>query len=706
MCSAARSTRCGRTGSPFERDWQAKNLASVQKYPVTPVKRLTPAALGSVSRSFYDKESDSLVAGFRDVGHIANIGLISLKDGSIHKLTNLKGPALYRVTSMAYDPAARQAYFTADNNAFRDLMQVDVATGETKMLLEDARIGDIAFDPADKSIWGIRHLNGIDTLVRVRAAHDAWNQVITFEYGQQFFDLDISPDGQLLSSSVTEINGDSRIDIYRISDLLGGKPQAIATLSLGQAIPEGGVFSPDGKYLYATAYYTGVSNVYRLNIAANTYDAVSNAVTGFFRPIPMNDGSLIAYEYTGRGFQPVKIDPKPLQDLGNVKFLGTQVADSHPIVKSWAVGSPSKIDLESRTAGTGSYKPQDEMTLSSEYPVVAGYKGHIAAGWHVLFEDPLEYNRLSANLSFSPAGDLDKGQEWHGDISYNTLFWHFTYWHNRADFYDLFGPTERSRKGDALESGYHEVLVFDPPRQLDFTADLNLYAGLDTLPGAQNVQTNDRNIATGKLGLVYTNAEQSLGSVDYEEGYRAEAHLITDYAHDQAYPKLHVGFDFGFALPWAHSSIWFYNAAGATEGDKSNVLDYFYFGAFGNNYVDDRDVKRYRTYDSFPGFGIDDISARDFVKSTAEWNLPPVRFDDVGSTGFYLSSLRSALFAGIMYADPGNEGHKTLENVGFQLDWNFTIAVRLPMTLSIGDAVGFDDGRAHQNEIMVSLKIL
>jgi hypothetical protein len=68
--------------------------------------------------------------------------------------------------------------------------------------------------------------------------------------------------------------------------------------------------------------------------------------------------------------------------------------------------------------------------------------------------------------------------------------------------------------------------------------------------------------------------------------------------------------------------------------------------------------------------------------------------------------VRPAAFAGVMLADPGNEDHKTLENVGFQLDWNFTVAVRLPMTLSIGDAVGFDGGRAHQNEIMVSLKIL
>lgn len=690
----------------FEHDWQKKNLAALEKYPATPVKRLTPRALGSVSRSFYDPDSDSLVAGFRDVGQIANIGLISLKDGSIRKLTNLKGPALYRVTSMAYDPSTKLAYYTADNNAYRDIMQVNIVTGESKMLLEDCRIGDLAFDPVDKSIWGIRHLNGLETLVRIRAAHDAWNQVITFDYGRELYDLDISPDGTLLSASVNEIDGESHIDIYRVSDLLNGNVQAIATLKLGQAMPEGGVFSPDGKYLYATAYYTGVSNVYRLDIAHNTFDAVSNAMTGFFRPIPLADGSLIAYEYTGDGFQPVQFDPKPLDDLGTVKFLGTEVADEHPIVKSWAVGSPANVPFDSMITGKGPYKPQDELALSSTYPDLAGYKGHIAFGWHALFTDPMLYDSFSADLSFSPAGDIEAKEQLHADFVYSTLFWSFEYWHNYADFYDLFGPTERSRKGDAFLVGYHDVLLYDAPRTLEFDANGAVYAGLDRLPGAQNIVANVHNLANIKFGLSYSNIDQSLGAVDNEEGYRAELRFSGDYGKDQFFPKLRAGFDFGFALPWNHASFWFYNSAGASAGSRLSALDYYYMGAFGNNYVDDREIKRYRDFDSFPGFGIDDISARYFAKSTGEFNFPPLRFEDVGTSAFYLSSLRSAVFAGAMLSDPGINDTRVEEDVGFQLDWNFTIAVRLPMTLSMGDAVGFEGRHAHRNEIMVSLKVL
>ena len=691
----------------FEHDWQKKNLAQVRQYPVTPSAPVTDHALGSVSRAFYDADSDSLIAGFRDVGQIANVGAIGLKDGSVRRLAYLKGPALYRATSLAYDPVHRRVFFTTNNNALRDLMEIDLATGETKMLLQHDRIGDIAYDRADGSIWGIRHLNGLSTLVRIRAAHDQWNQVNTFPYGQDLFDLDISPDGTLLCASVNEIDGSSRLDVYRISDLLAGRVDAIATLSLGQSIPEGGAFSPDGKYVYASAYYTGVSNIYRLDIAANSYDAVSNAVTGFFRPLPMPDGSLIVFEYTGQGFRPEKIVPKSLSDLGAVKFLGTEVADKHPIVKSWAVGSPDKVPLESMITDTGYYKPRDELRLESAYPIVEGYKGHVAAGWNVQFADPLQFNQLTANVAYSPAGDLRSGEEFHADINYNTLLWHVGYWHNNADFYDLFGPTERSRKGDALLGGYHDILLYDLPRRLDFNADVGLYSGLDTLPGAQNVQTNnDQSIANVKLGLVYSDIDQSLGAVDNEAGYRFNLRYLGNFADYKYFSQGEAGFDFGFALPWNHASVWFYNSAGASAGDRSNALDYFYLGAFGNNFVDDREIKRYREFESFPGFGIDQISAREFVRSTAEFNLPPIRFDDVGWDAFYMRSIRSALFASVLDATPGVDASAMMENVGVQLDWNFTIAVRLPMTLSLGDALGFQNGRPGRNEVMVSLKIL
>ena len=703
-------------GKPLDKAWQdwiawehafqKANLAQVQAYPATPTRPLTPQGLGSISRGFLTPDGRSLVGAFRTPGVIADVGVISLSDGRIRRLADIKGAMLYRVTSLAYDADSNKAYYTADNYAYRDLMEVDVASGKSRMLLRDARIGDIVLNPKDKAIWGLRHLNGLVTLVKLAPPYAGWTQVHTFAYGEIPFDLDISPDGTLLSASVGQVDAKQSVRLYRIADLDAGPINPIAEFTLGASTPEGFVFSPDGRYLFGSSYYTGVSNIYRYEIATRKVEAVSNAATGFVRPIPRADGKLIVYEYTGAGFQPVVIDPVPLQDLGSIRFLGAEIAAKHPIVKTWAVGSATGVPLDSMITERGHYDPGKEMKLASIYPIVEGYRGDVAGGVHAIFEDPLEFHQFTATLAYSPAGDLPDDQRLHVNLEYKTLKWRLRYWHNGADFYDLFGPTYRSRRGDAVLIGYKDALVYDPPHQLDFVADLAAYRGLDTLPLAQDIATTSKNLVSGQIGLRYTATDKSLGALDYEKGVRWSLMSAGDLGSGDFFPKVYGTFDFGAPLPLKHASLWLYNALGAGGGDRSNPLSDFYFGGFGNNYVDDGEVKRYREYDSFPGFKIDELAGRRFAKSLLELNLPPLRFNEVGRPSFFLSSMRSALFAGVLAVDPGRRDARTLETVGGQLDFNFTFALRLPMVLSVGAASGFEDGRHRGDEAMISLKIL
>jgi len=66
-------------------------------------------------------------------------------------------------------------------------------------------------------------------------------------------------------------------------------------------------FSPDGSHLLGTSYYTGVSNVFRYDLASRTQTVLTNAETGYFRPMVFSDDSLIAFEYSGEGFLPVML---------------------------------------------------------------------------------------------------------------------------------------------------------------------------------------------------------------------------------------------------------------------------------------------------------------------------------------------------------------------------------------------------------------
>ena len=241
----------------FEQEFQKANLARLAQYPLTETQKLSSRGLGSISRGFVDPKTNSLIAAFRYPGTIGFVGRMDLSTGKLTRLQEIKGMMLYRVTSLAFDPDARKVYYTEDNAAFRDILSVDVDTGKKRMLLKDARIGDLVLDPRDKSLWGIRHQNGFATIVRLPAPYTSFNQVHTFKYGQIPFDLDISPDGTLMAASFGEVNGDQTMRVWRMDSFFSGEPVEVARLSLPPSTPEGFTFAPDGKSLYYTAMKTG-----------------------------------------------------------------------------------------------------------------------------------------------------------------------------------------------------------------------------------------------------------------------------------------------------------------------------------------------------------------------------------------------------------------------------------------------------------------
>ncbi|MDH3552429.1 MAG: hypothetical protein OER22_07420, partial [Gammaproteobacteria bacterium] len=61
---------------------------------------------------------------------------------------------------------------------------------------------------------------------------------------------------------------------------------------------------------------------------------------------------------------------------------------------------------------------------------------------------------------------------------------------------------------------------------------------------------------------------------------------------------------------------------------------------------------------------------------------------------------------GGLKTDIGELAERTLTTFGAQLDLEFTLAHRLPMTLSVGYAAGYESGAKLNDEWMISLKIL
>ena len=690
----------------FEHKFQEANLARLAQYPLSEPKHLSPHGLGSMSRGFIDGKTNSLIAAFRYPGRIGFLGRMDLSTGKLTHFTDLNGMMLYKVTSIAFDPDSRTAFYTDENYAYRDINAIDVDTGKKRRLLTDARIGDLAFDRADKSLWGIRHQNGFVTLVRIPPPYTSFNQVKTFRYGEILFDLDVSPDGDLISASYGTVDGKQSVKVWKRADLMAGNSdEPVATLSLATSIPENFTFTPDGKALLGNSYYTGVSNVVRLDVATGKYDVLTNAATGFFRPQLRPDGSLFVYDYTGEGFNPAIVQPEVRQDLANIRFLGTEVVNARPELKQWGVGSPAKVPLDQLIIARGMYDPFKRMRFDAHYPIVSGYGQSPAFGYYLHLADPLQFRQLSAAVSISPFNKVRGPERLHVDVEYQTPTWKLTYWHNLADIYDLAGPVLRSRKGNAFIADYTKPLIYDPPRQLDIVGSAAAYFGLTRLPGAQNI-VSPSEIQSAEIGLKYTNTAKALGGVDHEKCIEGRIMAAADHADGNTFPKLYGGMSAGAALPWSNSSAWLYAHAGIGGGPRFSPLAAYYIGAFRNNYVDDRPEKRYRELESFPGFDIDEITARKFARVTGEINLPPVRFAEVGTPAFYMSYIRPAVFAGAMATQaPDGSGHHYMD-LGAQLDLNFTVALRLPVVLSVGTAAGWADGHYRGTEWLASLKIM
>ena len=207
----------------FEHKFQDENLAALAQYPLTEPHHLSPRGLGSMSRGFIDDKTNSLVAAFRYPGRIGFLGKMDLATGKLTHLTDLNGMMLYKVTSLAFDADSRTAFYTDENYAYRELNAIDVDTGKKRRLLTDARIGDLAFNKADKSLWGIRHQNGFVTIVRIPAPYISFNQVKTFRYGEIVFDLDISPDGELVAGSYGTVDGKQSVKVWNRADLEAGQ---------------------------------------------------------------------------------------------------------------------------------------------------------------------------------------------------------------------------------------------------------------------------------------------------------------------------------------------------------------------------------------------------------------------------------------------------------------------------------------------------
>ena len=155
-----------------------------------------------MSRAYYDPADRRIYGAFNYPGVLSHVGAISTAPDAadqIEKFADIKGPSIYTVTALAYDPDAHTIFYTADNNAYRDLMSPRHGDAPDANADEGCGSATSRSNRADRSLWGVRHSER-HLLARIAAYRD-WERIVSLALRHGRLRPDVSPDGTQIVAS-------------------------------------------------------------------------------------------------------------------------------------------------------------------------------------------------------------------------------------------------------------------------------------------------------------------------------------------------------------------------------------------------------------------------------------------------------------------------------------------------------------------------
>ncbi len=699
----------------FEYEFQNKNIDQIKQFPLSSFKNITKEPLGNVSRLFYNDSTQKIYVAINHPGKISQVAEIDKSTGSVRKICILDSPQLYYSTFLTYNKDDNKLYITEQNQNYRNLVEVDITSGKKKVLIDFTRAGDLAFNNKDKSIWAIKHDNGYAILVKIPEPYNKVIPMYTAEFGKALFDIDISHDGRFLSSSFSGVKGEQSIIMFNIDNLENGKKEYTTIKELEDNTLTQFRFSNNDKFLIGTSYYTGVSNVWRINIENGNFELLSNTETGFFSPVQINNDSLVVLKFYRDGMQPGVIPVEVINDANSIKYLGNLVHKRNPEIEEWALNPASKLNIDSLKQFEGNYNILKEMKLANAYPEIVGFKKTVALGYHINLRDPIGLSDLDLFIGCSPWSNYDDKQKIHAHLDWKYKLWRFNASYNKTNFYDLFGPTMRSRAGYSAGISYDKTNSLKSPLKFNYNFSLSTFGGLEVLPQYQNVSVDSliKSFQYADASYEISKIRKTLGGVDYEKGYNWKISASTYYAGGKLFPNILSEQSIGFVIPiMRNTSFWIRNSIGQAFGDENSSMSKFYFGGFRNNYIDWQESEQYRKTNAFPGVRIDAIPARNFIKTMGELNLRPLRLANVGATWIYPTYIKTSLFGTHLLTDfyKTNET-RNIFNAGLQIDMQVVMFSYFKTTWSAGYALTFENKIPGQStdisgQLMLSLKLL
>ena len=697
--------------------------AAIRQYPITKTKPLTPEPLGSVSPFVYDPATQKAYAAMNAPGDFAHMTEIDLQTGEQKRLNDIYGIQLYDPAYVALDCKGQRLIYTSNNARMRGLEIYDIHQKKVVKKKKFQRINNIVYDNTNDCLYGLFSNGGTQSIVRLDRDLENPEVIYAFPFGVSVFDTDISHDGKWLSFTSQGDNGEHTLLLFNTEELAKAifKPVKLITWqdsNLGQFR-----FSLDDKYLIGSSYYTGVSNLWQINLETREMEMLTNTDIGLFAPLEITPGQLLALQFKRDGLQPVLLSREVVKDANAINLYG-QLAYENNKEAMEQVGllrdSLPRKNFGDVYNNITSYNVFKEMKFAGAYPIISGFTDSKAwnhmtpvLGYRFNVNDPVGLSSMKLSFGLSPWSNNDWKNKFHIDFDWKYYFWSLKAAWNHMDFYDLFGPMRRSRKGYVVQLAYDYSNTLITPYERSWGFSVAAYGDMDALPLYQEVEVQGvRSMQTASIYGKWSKTRTSLGGVMKEQGYELGLDGYGYLAGGRFYPSVEASGNFGTLVPFdRNTSFWLRTAAGHNFGDEESVFGTTYFGGFRNNYVDHRNAFQYRTTLAMPGAAIDAIPAHSFAKATAELNLRPLRLNNFGALFCYPTWIQCSLFGtGLSTWNP-NSSHKMYYSTGIQLTTELVFLNYLKTTLSVGYGhlfapSGFDGGRRGNNEFMISLKLL
>ncbi len=676
--------------SNSEKEFQFKNISKIQTSPLTKINQLLGEHTGWVSQPFYSPQRNSILFAYHKPHNLAGIQELNLLTHKQNKVGDLQTPSIYQVASSAYDKNLEVLYYTTNNNQlFRDLCELDLKTGEEKMLFENCRMGDITVSPSTHELWGIRHSSGHGTLVYSPYPLNNLIDVISFDIGDDLQQLSVSPDGNFIAAILHKTNGEQSLILIDSEKLKAGETFKYLTIT-SKGSPENPSWSAGGKEIYWSAYTNGVSNIYKTNAQDLKPIPLSNVLVGLFKPVYLSKDSLFAFEFTSDGFMPVTIPNKPVEHLSAIKYLGEKIIEKNPEVQQWNI-SADKVDKYSIPIKAGkTYNSFSNLEILTFVPIITGFQKQKALGIFARISDPLFYHDITLEAAYAPFNEVPKIPKYHVRFKYEFKK-QFTIGvdYNAPDFYDLFNERKRGTIGTKYRIGYTNYWVYDNPLKMKQQTEISIYTN-NKFYNDNLLEITEPDFLVAQTVFNSRNLRKSIGSSDFEKGNEFNITVMA-FSADPADPQSSAQF---FA-EWDNFSTWFgkhnilhfKTAGGYHIKNRRLIQSKFYFGGFGNRIIENEDAKQFRKVFRFPGIPIYSLPADEFGKLMIENNFPPIRFGNLHLGSQIVNHLDASIYSQALVVNSiDDKTYDAYLTLGSQINIVFKHWFNLESTLSAGIA--------------------